>query len=91
MLQQAQPDDYVIATGQTNKLRDFIDVVFNTVSLNWQEHVRTDSSFFRPTDIAEGHANPVKANHRLDWKANHAMEDVARLMVEHRMQRVTTR
>ena len=64
MLQQAQPDDYVIATGQTNKLRDFIDVVFNTVGLNWQEHVRTDSSFFRPTDIAEGHANPAKAKIR---------------------------
>lgn len=81
MLQQEQPDDYVIATGHTHKLRDFIDVVFRTVGLNWEEHVRTDSSFFRPTDIAEGHANPAKARIQLSWKASHTMEDVARLMV----------
>ena len=82
ILQQEKPDDYVIATGQTNKLRDFIDVVFKTVGLNWQEHVRTDSSFFRPTDIAEGHANPAKAKIRLGWQANYTMDNVARLMVE---------
>jgi GDPmannose 4,6-dehydratase len=87
MLQEEQPDDYVIATGFTHKLSDFINVVFNTLSLDWKEHVRTDSSFLRPTDIAEGHANPAKAYLQLSWKAGHTMEDVARLMVEHRMQR----
>ncbi len=86
MLQQDVPDDYVIATGQTNKLSDFIKIVFDTVGLNWEEHVRTDLSFFRPTDIAEGHANPAKAQLELGWKANHTMENVARLMVEQRMQ-----
>lgn len=86
MLQQERPDDYVIATGFTHKLSDFINVVFDTLSLDWKEHVRTDSSFFRPTDIAEGHANPAKAKFQLGWEAGHTMEDVARLMVEHRMQ-----
>lgn len=86
MLQQEKPDDYVIATGRTNKLSDFISVVFNAVGLDWEEHVRTDLSFFRPTDIAEGHANPAKAQLQLNWRAKHTMEDVARLMVEQRMQ-----
>ena len=85
MLQQEQADDYVIATGQTNKLRDFINVVFKTVGLNWQDYVRIDTSFFRPTDIAEGHANPAKAHQHLGWKATYRMQDVAQLMVEQRM------
>jgi GDPmannose 4,6-dehydratase len=82
MLQQDQPDDYVIATGQTNKLRDFIRVVFETVGLHWEDHVRTDTSFFRPTDIAEGHADPAKARKQLNWEAHHKMERVSQLMVE---------
>ena len=61
MLQQEQADDFVIATGQTYQLRDFIRTIFDAVSLNWEDHVKTDKSFFRPTDIAEGHANPAKA------------------------------
>ncbi|MCC5612858.1 GDP-mannose 4,6-dehydratase [Nostoc sp. CHAB 5834] len=85
MLQQDTSDDYVIATGQTNKLRDFIQVVFETVGLNWEDYVRTDASFFRPTDIAEGHADPDKARRKLKWEANHKMEDVARLMVEDKL------
>lgn len=81
MLQQSKADDYVIATGQTNKLRDFIRIVFDNVGLNWEEFVRTDPSFFRPTDIAEGHANPTKAKELLGWMAKNNMEDVAHLMV----------
>ncbi|WP_020596967.1 GDP-mannose 4,6-dehydratase [Spirosoma panaciterrae] len=81
MLQQDQADDYVIATGQTNKLRDFIDVVFGTLGLQWEDHVRSDSTLFRPTDIAEGHANPQKALRNLNWEAKHKMEEVAKLMV----------
>lgn len=86
MLQKEQADDYVIATGQTNKLKDFIRVVFKTVGLNWQDYVRIDKSFFRPTDIAEGHANPAKAQQHLGWKATYMMEDVAKLMVEQRIE-----
>ena len=81
MLQQEQADDYVIATGHTHKLSDFINVVFRTVGLDWHDHIRTDPSFFRPTDIAEGHAYPAKAQLKLGWKATHNMEEVARFMV----------
>ena len=82
MLQQDSADDYVIATGHTSKLRDFIQVVFEAVGLNWKEHVQTDSSFFRPTDIAEGHANPDKAKRQLGWQASLLMEGVGQRMVE---------
>lgn len=82
MLQQDKPEDFVIATGQTSRLRDFIQAVFSAVGLNWTDYVRTDPSFFRPTDIAEGHADPSKANAVLNWSAKHKMKDVARLMVQ---------
>lgn len=82
MLQQAKADDYVIATGKTHKLSDFIRIVFETVGLDWQNHIRVDSSLFRPTDIAEGHANPTKAFNQLGWRANTSMEDVGAIMVE---------
>ena len=81
ILQQRQADDYVIATGQTNQLRDFIQVVFKTVGLNWQDHVRTDLSLFRPTDIREGYADPTKAEYKLSWKARYKMEEIGRFMV----------
>lgn len=82
MLQQSQPEDYVIATGKTSKLKDFIEAVFKCVNLDWQEYVVIDSSLYRPTDIAEGHADPTKAGKNLGWAARHKMEEVARLMVE---------
>ena len=85
MLQQEHSDDYVIATGTTSKLRDFIRVVFETVGLDWRQYVHTDTSFFRPTDIAEGHANPTKAASQLGWVADQVMPNVAKKMVEEKM------
>ena len=90
MLQQKQADDYVIATGQTHRLSDFILEVFGALHLNWEDHVRTNSSFFRPTDIAEGHANPIKAHKQLGWKASHGMKEVAQLMVSNYELRVNS-
>lgn len=81
MLQQNKADDYVIATGQTSKLRDFIKVVFDAVGMNWENYVKSDITFHRPTDIQEGWANPGKANLQLGWKANLLMNDVAKRMV----------
>ncbi|MBO0937951.1 GDP-mannose 4,6-dehydratase [Fibrella sp. HMF5335] len=82
MLQQDEADDYVIATGHTHTLREFIQAVFAQLDLNWKEHVSTDMQFYRPTDIAEGHAYPIKARRQLGWSASHRMDDVARLMVD---------
>ena len=85
ILQQEKADDYIIATGRTCKLRDFIEAVFKSVQLEWQDYVESDTQLFRPTDIAEGHANPYKAEQILGWKANLQMEEVARLMVNNRL------
>jgi GDPmannose 4,6-dehydratase len=85
MLQQTNADDYVIATGYTHKLSDFINAVFEAVNLDWKDHVKTDLTLFRPTDINEGYANPSKSYSRLSWKAKYRMDKVAKLMVEERM------
>lgn len=85
ILQQEQADDYVIATGETKKLEDFVAEVFACVGLDWQEHVVTDASLLRLTDIAVGRANPTKAKEKLGWQAKYKMQDVARMMVEARL------
>jgi len=82
MLQQDAPDDYVIATGETNRLEDFVDSVFTPLGLNWREHVETNQNLFRPTDILTVRANPGKAALKLGWEARYKMRDVARMMVE---------
>ncbi len=82
MLQQDQASDYVIATGQTSTLREFVHLVFSEFSLDWRDHVHSDPALYRPTDIAEGHANPQKAHQQLGWKATATLEDVVKRMVE---------
>jgi GDPmannose 4,6-dehydratase len=82
MLQEDTPDDYVIATGETNRLEDFVESVFTVLGLNWRDHVKTSRALFRPTDILTVRANPAKAAERLGWRAGYHMRDVARMMVE---------
>lgn len=82
MLQQKQPDDYAIATGETHKLEDFVAEVFAYLSLDWREHIIIDRSLFRPTDIAISRGNPAKAKQQLDWQAKYKMKDIAKMMVD---------
>ena len=82
MLQQENPEDFVIATGETNKLADFVHEAFAAVDLNWHDYVRTTETLFRPTDILTVKADPGKAHKKLGWKAQYKMKDVARKMVE---------
>lgn len=81
MLQQQQPDDYVIATGESYALAEFIAMAFACVDLDWQEHVVSDASLLRPTDIAVGRANPGKAKEKLGWQARHKLKEVVQMMV----------
>ncbi|MEB3828000.1 GDP-mannose 4,6-dehydratase [Phormidium sp. CCY1219] len=85
MMQHPDPDDYVIATGETHSLEEFVVTAFDCVGLDWQDHVTTDVSLYRPTDIAIGKANPAKAKEKLGWEATSKMKDVVRQMVEARM------
>jgi GDPmannose 4,6-dehydratase len=81
MLQQSVPQDIVIATGHTRPLQDFVAEVFNAVNLDWRDHVKTDPTLMRPTDIRVGRANPALAVTQLGWVAQKNMNDVVRAMV----------
>ena len=82
MLQQEEPDDYVIATGETYALESFIETAFSCVGLDWKTCVKSDSNLLRPTDIAVGRGNPGKAEQKLGWKAKYKMPDVVKMMIE---------
>lgn len=82
LLQQSEPDDYVIATGEAYKLEQFVELAFSLVKLDWQDHVVVGATPARPTDLSVGRANPAKAKRKLGWQAKYKMPDVARMMVE---------
>ena len=82
MLQQDLPDDYVIATGKSYSLEEFVIEAFSCLGLNWQDHVMTDNSLLRPTDLAVSKGNPNKAKEKLGWQAKFKMPDVVRMMAE---------
>jgi GDPmannose 4,6-dehydratase len=82
MLQQPAARDYVIATGEPNKLSDFVESAFREVGLDWKDHVELDPTFLRPTDISRGFGDPSRAASELGWKAQYHMKDVVRMMVE---------
>jgi len=82
ILQQKNADDFVIATGETNKLEDFVAEVFRCLGLDWHDHVESDASLLRPSEIMVSRANPEKSARLLGWKATYRMKDVAGMMVE---------
>lgn len=82
MLQQERADDYVIATGESNSLQQFVEAAFESVGLDWHEHVVSDESLLRPTDLAVSRADPAKAMDVLKWKAKYKMRDIVKMMIE---------
>ena len=76
MLQQETPEDFLIATGQSFTLQDFVSTTFSKLGLDWKNHVEQSSELMRPTDLAISKANPEKASQRLAWKAKMNMEQV---------------
>lgn len=76
MMQADEPDDYVIATGQSISLQQFAELAFSTFGLDWNEHVEVRTELFRPTDLMESYANPSRANERLGWKARKTVDQV---------------
>jgi GDPmannose 4,6-dehydratase len=86
MLQQEQPDDFVIATGETNTLQDFVSAVFQAVGLDWQAHVISDAALLRPSEIMVSRGNPEKALHKLGWLASRKMSEVISLIISAEMQ-----
>lgn len=82
MLQQDQPDDYVIATGETYSVRQFLDVAFQYVSLDWHDYVEFDERYLRPAEVELLIGDPSKAQQKLGWKPSVTFEQLVALMVE---------
>ena len=82
MLQLKQPQDFVIATGETRALKEFVAMAFSAVGLDWQGHVRIDPTYLRPTDLRMGRAKPTRAKEVLGWSASLKMDDVVAKMVK---------
>lgn len=82
MLRQASPDDYVIATGETNPLKDFVAGAFHQVHFDKREHVESEPAFVRPTELVIGGANPRKAEVQLKRAARSKMREVVRHMLQ---------
>lgn len=81
MLQRSEPDDFVIATGEANRLEDFCAAAFAEKGLGWRDHVEIDQQLFRPTEIMYGCGNPAKAKKDFGWEARSKMRDVVRKML----------
>jgi GDPmannose 4,6-dehydratase len=82
MLEQPAPQDYIIATGQSHSLTEFVATAFHLIGKDWREHVVVDEHLIRPTDILKNKIDPSKALGGLGWKARNCMKDVIRLMLE---------
>lgn len=81
ILQQDQPDDYVIATGHSCSLNDFIAETFTALDLDWRDHVQVDSALFRPTDLPHSQGDPSRAAERLGWRAQKRVPEIVRAMI----------
>ena len=82
MLQQAKPDDYVIATGEAHSVREFLEEAFTLAGLHWEKHVEIDRKYFRPTEVDYLLGDPSKAKRVLGWEARTKFKSLVRLMLE---------
>jgi GDPmannose 4,6-dehydratase len=82
MLQQDRPMDYVIATEIAVSLEDFVRSVFESLDLDWRQHVATDAALYRPSDIAWSQGNSTRARSELEWKATTRMPELAKRLVD---------
>jgi GDPmannose 4,6-dehydratase len=84
MLQQEDPDDYVVATGETYSVREFLDIVFGHVGVqNWEDHVVIDPRFYRAAEVDYLLGIPTKAKEKLSWNRKISFKDLATRMVDY--------
>ena len=84
MLQQPDADDYVVATGETHSVREFLELAFENAGLDdWERYVRVDQRFFRPSDVDELVGDASKARRQLGWEPRVPFQELVRMMVEH--------
>jgi GDPmannose 4,6-dehydratase len=83
MQQQSEPDDYVVATGEMHTVRELCEVAFELVALDWEQFVRLDPAYLRPTEVDELCGDSSKAADRLGWKAGTRFGELVRIMLDH--------
>ena len=82
MVQQSKPDDYVIATGKTHSVREFLEEAFSYAKLDWKEHVKIDQRYFRPTEVDQLCGDASKAKKAFGWEAKTSFTELAHIMVD---------
>jgi GDPmannose 4,6-dehydratase len=87
MLQQDLPDDYVIGTGETHSVQEFLVEAFTYAGLDWQDYVEIDARYFRPLEIDVLIADSSKARRQLSWKPRVSFQDLVRIMVDADLER----
>ena len=87
MLQQEEPDDYVLATGETHSVQEFLDEAFGYAGLDWNEYVKLDERYFRPAEVDLLLGDASKAKEKLGWEAAVHFDELVRMMVDHDRQR----
>jgi GDPmannose 4,6-dehydratase len=82
MLQQEKADDYVVATGETHSIKEFLELAFGYVNLNWQDYVEFDERYLRPAEVDLLIGDPAKAKQQLGWEPSVTFEQLVNLMIE---------
>ena len=82
MLQHDAPDDFVIATGETHSVKEFLEASFTHAGLDWEQHVEIDPRYFRPSEVDELLGDPSKAREKLGWEAKVTFDELVRIMVD---------
>ena len=82
MLQQDKPDDYVVGTGETHSVREFVKIAFDRVGLDWQEYVVVDPKFYRPAEVDVLLSDPSKARKALGWEPKVTFEELVHEMID---------
>ena len=83
MLQQDKAEDYVIATGETHSVREFLDEAFGLVGLDWKKYVEIDPRYYRPAEVDLLLGNPAKAKEKLGWKPKTTFKELVKIMLEY--------
>ena len=89
MLQQDEPDDYVIATGEPHSVRNFVDVAFGHAGLDPEPHVKTDPEFLRPAEVDHLVGDSSKARREFGWEPHHSFRELVEMMVDADLERLS--
>ena len=83
MLQQDEPEDFVIATGEAHSVRDFVEAAFSRLNLDWERYVEIDPKYFRPTEADHLQGDSGKAREKLGWQPRVSFDALVGMMVDH--------